>query len=375
VPSPDVDSALSATQIVVGPDNTVYLGLPAGLTRSIPRTTIPGRVVALSGTDGATKWSKQVGASPGWMGLTPDGTLVVEDRGAGFLRGLTSAGTERFALPIDGQAFGVAIGKDSLTYVMDGAEATYGIFGVVPARRRLRALLSDGTVTVSRVLGERGGRLLGIGPEGTVYVTHADGPLTYGGATPELRALTADGRDRWKSAIWSAEGLGAPVARKDGAIVIGDNNAVYVFSPRLAPLPPVVTRVTLTARAATFRIEGPPSFCVKKVKQRCVRQAPPLGTMLRLDLPGTRVVQFQVKRLDGKRPGRILREQPRFAPTTLQKGSNWISFPECCLLRFLPDQQSPTLAPGRYRISAAGASTVITIAAPPKGFKRGIYDS
>ncbi len=65
----------------------------------------------------------------------------------------------------------------------------------------------------------------------------------------------------------------------------------------------------------------------------------------------------------------------RHADIHLEKGSNWIAFPECRLLRFQPDIQAPTLAPGRYRISVAGVSTVVTIAPPPKRFQRGIYDS
>ena len=379
VPSPDVDSVLARAQIAVGPDSTVYLGVPAGVTRSIPRKTTVGKILAVSGTDGSTKWSKDLVGSPGWIGLAPDGTLMVEDRGGAALRGLTATGTERFALPIDGLMFGAAVGNDGLTYVMDGAYAGFGfngsVFGQLPGRRRLRALLTDGTVTVSRVLAEDGDRLLGLGPDGTVYISHSGGSEFQPSGLPQLRALNPDARDRWATTIWSAEALGAPAARKDGSIVIGDLTSVYAFGPKLVPVAPTISKANLSARAGTFRLDGPPQFCATKIKKRCVRQAPPLGTILRLDLPAPATVQFSVRRLDTKRRARVIREDPRYIPTYLPKGSNWIAFPECCLLRFFPDQQSPTLAPGRYRISAAGASTVVTIAPPPKGFKRGLYDS
>ena len=86
-------------------------------------------------------------------------------------------------------------------------------------------------------------------------------------------------------------------------------------------------------------------------------------------------MSFTIKRLDGTKKRRVVGESPKFPPTVLIKGTNWIAFPECCLRRFQPTAQSPTLEPGRYRISANGASTVVTIAPPPKDFKRGLYDS
>ena len=319
VPSPDVDAALPTAPVLVGSDTTTYVGLPAGTTRSLPRQTIVGRIVALSGADGATKWSKNLLGSAGWIGLTPDGTLLVEDHGGGVLRAYKPDGADRFTLAIDGQFFGASVGKDGLTYVIDGADTTYGVNGPVPARRRLRAFLSDGTVTVSRVFAESGHHLLGLGPDGAVYISsqHTDG--TFEAETAELRALTPEGRDLWSTGIWSAGSLGAPAFRKDGAIVIGDGSAVYAFGSKLQPNSPPIARAHLVARSATFRIEGPPTFCVSKIKRRCVRQAPPLGTMLRLDLPSAHSCRSRSNASTGRRNAELSARVPNSLPPFLSR--------------------------------------------------------
>lgn len=179
----------------IGADGTIYIyGCNKGLRALDP--------------DGNEKWTIFVGA---WESMTPtidwDGTIYAG--GWARLNAINPDGTEKWVFPLDGFAFGTAIGPDGTLYVSttihDG---------------NLYAVNADGTQKWMFSPQKKPNSLShpGIGADGTVYV---------GGWGDKFYAINPDGTEKWTFGTRTWE---SPAITTDGTLVAANDQALFAFN-------------------------------------------------------------------------------------------------------------------------------------------------
>lgn len=183
----------------------------SGLTIAVDGTLYVGggdsMLHALRASDGSALWASPTDTVPRTPSVGADGTVYVTD--ATQLYAFAPGGTRKWAVPVEGGATGIALGRDDLVYVAAGSG-------------KLVAVDASGKIAWSFVSGTSWPRPPIVGGDGTAYVGADDG---------NLYAVSSEGTLVWKvatgGAINSQPALGA-----DGTLyVVSSDSFLYAIGP------------------------------------------------------------------------------------------------------------------------------------------------